>query len=61
MSDFQYQVHWLNSPGYIVADVPSLVAAELRESMDSLEMIPVNDARYTFRGHLLEDWSLPLT
>ena len=61
MSNFSYDVHWLNSPGYIVADVPSLVAAELRESMDSLKKIPENDARKTLRGHLQEEWSLPLT
>lgn len=61
MSNFSYDVHWLNSPGYIVADVPSLVAAELRGSMDSLEKIPENDARKTLRGHLQEEWSLPLT
>ena len=55
MSNFSYDVHWLNSPGYLTAEVPSAVAAELRESMDSLEKIPENDARKTLRGHLQEE------
>ena len=61
MSNFSYDVHWLNSPGYLTADVPSPVAAELRGSMDSLIKNSETDARTTLRGHLQEEWTLPLT
>ena len=61
MSNFTYDVHWLKSPGYLTADVPSPVAAELRGSMDSLIKNSETDARKTLRGHLQEEWTLPLT
>ena len=61
MSNFSYDVHWLKSPGYLTADVPSPVAAELRGSMDSLIKNSETDARTTLRGHLQEEWTLPLT
>ena len=61
MSNFSYDVHWLNSPGYLTAEVPSAVAAELRGSMDSLVKNSDTDARTSLRGHLQEEWTLPLT
>ena len=61
MSNFTYDVHWLNSPGYLTAEVPSAVAAELRGSMDSLVKNSDTDARTSLRGHLQEEWTLPLT
>ena len=55
MSNFSYDVHWLNSPGYLTAEVPSAVAAELRGSMDSLVKNSDTDARTSLRGHLQEE------
>tara|TARA_Y200000002_G_scaffold92562_1_gene74616 strand:- start:3874 stop:4521 length:648 start_codon:yes stop_codon:yes gene_type:complete len=61
MSDFKYHVQWLKSPGYLMAEVPSPVVAELRKSMYELEKSSENDARDSLRGHLEEEWTLPLT
>tara|TARA_Y200000002_G_C22548885_1_gene607287 strand:+ start:150 stop:797 length:648 start_codon:yes stop_codon:yes gene_type:complete len=61
MNDFNYHIQWLKSPGYLLAEVPSPIVAELRQSMDSLEKTPETDARTTLRGHIQEEWSLPLT
>ena len=61
MSDFKYHVQWLKSPGYLLAEVPSPVVAELQKSMYELQKSSENDARDSLRGHLEEEWHLPLT
>ena len=61
MSDFNYHVQWLKSPGYLLAEVPSAVVEELKQSINTLEKTPETDARDSLRGHLEQEWTLPLS
>lgn len=61
MSDFNYHVQWFKSPGYLLAEVPSPVVEELKQSINTVSKTPETDARGTLRGHLEEEWHLPLT
>lgn len=60
--DFEYQVHWINSPGYLLAKVPELVQQETIESLQKLETGEIEkvDWRSQLKGHLQEEWKLPI-
>lgn len=55
--EFKIKPFWINQPGWLHAVVPAAVKEELLESMKT----PGDDARDTLRGHLQEEYSLPLT
>ena len=61
MSDFNYHVQWLKSPGYLLAEVPPAVVEELQHSINTVSKTPETDARGTLRGHIEEEWTLPLS
>lgn len=61
MSDFNYHVQWFKSPGYLLAEVPPAVVEELQHSINTLEKTPETDARDSLRGHIEEEWTLPLS
>ena len=60
--DFEYQVHWFNSPGYLLAKVPELVQRETFDSLQKLETGEIEkiDWRDQLKGHLKEEWKLPI-
>ena len=60
--DFEYQVHWFNSPGYLLAKVPELVQHETIDSLQKLETGEIEkiDWRDQLKGHLKEEWKLPI-
>ena len=53
----QIKPHWIKSPGWLHAVVPQSVREELLFSMQTRGQ----DARSTLRGHLKEEYSLPIT
>jgi len=55
--EFEIKPHWIQQPGWLYAVVPDAVKEELIKSMET----PGEDARSTLRGHLKEEYSLPLT
>ena len=61
MSDFNYHVQWFKSPGYLLAEVPPAVVEELQHSINTVSKTPETDARGTLRGHIEEEWTLPLS
>jgi len=61
MSDFNYHVKRLQSPGYLLIEVPDAVKADIQQSIAAVGKTPSEDARSTLRGHIDEEWHLPLT
>lgn len=61
MGDFNYYVKPLESPGYLLIEVPEDIKKELQHSIDTLEKTPETDARHSLRGHLEQEWTLPIT
>ena len=61
MHNFNYYVRHLSSPGYLLCEVPDAIKQELQTSIDNLEKTPETDARGSLRGHLEEEWHLPIT
>ena len=61
MHNFNYYVRHLSSPGYLLCEVPDAIKQELQTSIDNLEKTPETDARDSLRGHLEEEWHLPIT
>lgn len=59
-SEFRYHAEWLRSPGYLLIEVPDTIKQELQESIDNLDKSEDNDARDTLKGHLKEEWHLPI-
>ena len=53
----QIKPHWIKSPGWLHAVVPQSVREELLFSMQTHG----HDARSTLRGHLQEEYTLPIT
>ena len=56
--DFEYQVHWINSRGNLLAKVPELVQHETIDSLQKLETGEIEkvDWRSQLKGHLQEEW-----
>jgi hypothetical protein len=51
------RTHWIQSPGWLHVTVPKSVKNELIESMKT----PDSDARSDLKGHLSEEYHLPIT
>ena len=49
MGDFNYYVKPLESPGYLLIEVPEDIKKELQGSIDALEKTPETDARHSLR------------
>jgi len=60
MSEFNYHVKQFQSPGYLLIEVPSVVRKELEETIEVLHKTSESDARNTLRGHLAQEWHLPI-
>lgn len=60
MSEFNYHVKQFQSPGYLLIEVPSDVRKELEETIEVLHKTSESDARMTLRGHLNQEWHLPI-
>jgi hypothetical protein len=60
MSEFNYHVKQFQSPGYLLIEVPSDVRKELEETIEVLHKTSESDARRTLRGHLDQEWHLPI-
>ena len=56
MSDFELSnQYWIQSPGYLLIEVPDAVKADIQQSIAAVGKTPSEDARSTLRGHIDEE------
>ena len=54
--NYLWRPEWIKSPGWIFAEVPDAVRAELESCINERG----DDARPTLGGHLEQSWHLPI-
>ena len=54
--NYLWRPEWIRSPGWIFAEVPDAVRAELENCINERG----GDARNTLGGHLEQSWHLPI-
>jgi len=59
--DFKYHAQWLESPGYLLAEVPPQVREELESSIRNLNEDTAESYTTRLKGHLEKEYALPIT
>ena len=55
------RVEWFQSPGYLLAEIPPEVREEIELSIHNIQRDKKLDARAGLKGHLAEEYHLPIT
>ena len=58
--DFKYHAQWLESPGYLLAEVPPQVREELEESIRNLNEDTAESYTTRLKGNIEKDYALPI-